>query len=424
MRKRPEAPRPAKVSDQRLAALFTQADVDLFLGDNQKDGFPLFTRQAGAGDSTSTEVMATFCWVGDSETEWVFLDANGLTDRDWLSEGMLDNVAGTNLWHISLMIPAQWRGSYCFLIGDSPLVEPNRADQIQRRNWWLSLLESSSADPLNPVASTASSFGFELSETGGPDAPAQGYWDAGENATSTEIVRHRMVLAGVERDVWSWCSPVGKGLSEAADGHDLVIVFDGRTWAERHSLGPALGALVASRSQECGRGLVVVMVDSVDQKVRSRDLTCSDAFRVSLADVVVPWAHDTFGATLDPKRIAIAGQSYGGLAAADFVLQRSDVAKNAICLSASFWWTGEVATISQQDGWIWGDRLAEADRSSVWFWIRAGLHEGDMAALSERFATEAGVCGAAIDAGTFCGGHDGVQWREALLGGIARFLGR
>lgn len=415
MRTRPEAPRLTRCVDSRVEALRTDVDVTTFLDDHSDEGFPLFSPATTVGMT-----MATFCWIGGHDVRWVLLDANGITDRDWVDDAMLENIPGTNLWHISLLLPSDYRGSYCFAVGREGFTRPDGLDPATQRNRWLAILEGAVPDPLNATTPVLSSFGTMTSEAVAPDAPSQRLWSVGTDAPQS-LSLHRLVVAGVERDVWSWCSDDdGPG-----PPRDLAILFDGRTWAERHAI---VGSLDAMMKQRPTKHLAVVFIDSVDQATRSRDLTCSDLFRQDLGDIVIPWAQQRLGANPDPARVVVAGQSYGGLAAADFVLERPELARNAICVSGSFWWSPE----SSRTDWVWDQRFAGSnagsnaglDAASLWFWLEAGSHEGDMAELSGRFAESAREASAEVEHSEFCGGHDAVQWRESLLRGLERFVDR
>ncbi|NYE00581.1 enterochelin esterase family protein [Kineosphaera limosa] len=80
----------------------------------------------------------------------------------------------------------------------------------------------------------------------------------------------------------------------------------------------------------------VALVDTLDVSRRARDLTNLQRAQVLLAGVL-----DAVGGRLrrpfDPEQVIVAGQSYGGLAAASLATCRPDLAGAAILQSASLW---------------------------------------------------------------------------------------
>jgi len=384
----------------------TPADAAALVAAARAAGGPIVTPVAGA----DALVDATFCWVSGGEPEWVYLDANGLTERS--VTGLLTRVEATPVWHVTLRAPAAWRGGYGFCEGVGEFVAPTGRDP-ESRSWWLGVFDGRRPDPFSSRPPYATMLGGECSEGAFPAAPPQARWDTAGSGSPVTMVHHTLSLAGVERSVWT--HRVG-GVPDGPAVDLTAVVFDGQLWNGSMPLAPRLDALPPSL-----HGALVVAVDSVDLATRARDLTCSTDFRAAVTDRLLPWAAGTLGAS--GARVVVAGQSYGGLAAADLALERSDVVSAAVCLSGSFWWPRRFDDESDRT-WVWTERLAAVDPAPrPRLWLAAGALEADMLAVSERFAADARRLGYAVSSRSFCGGHDVVHWREQLLQGLVDTVG-
>ncbi len=76
-------------------------------------------------------------------------------------------------------------------------------------------------------------------------------------------------------------------------------------------------------------------------KERNRELPCNPSFVDFLVQELPPWVRERYHVTTDPAKTIVAGQSYGGLAAAYAGFCHSDVFGNALSQSGSFWWKPE-----------------------------------------------------------------------------------
>jgi hypothetical protein len=100
----------------------------------------------------------------------------------------------------------------------------------------------------------------------------------------------------------------------------------------------------------------------------------------------LPWAREQTGATADPRRTAIAGKSYGGLASVFAGLRRPDVFGTVIAQSGSFWWAPE----GEEPEWLHRQVDALPKELPVRFCLDVGLQEGDwMIPQSRRLAQAA-----------------------------------
>ncbi|CAM5269350.1 Enterochelin esterase OS=Streptomyces microflavus OX=1919 GN=fes PE=3 SV=1 [Streptomyces microflavus] len=111
------------------------------------------------------------------------------------------------------------------------------------------------------------------------------------------------------------------------------MLLDGEMW------GPVLGVGDIFDNLHADGDLpptVAVLVDTMGR--RMEDLACSAPFVDWLADTLLPWTEQEYGAGADAARTVVAGQSAGGLTAAFAAFQRPDRFGLALSQSGSFWW--------------------------------------------------------------------------------------
>ena len=131
----------------------------------------------------------TFVWrdpQGDerhSSIQQVLIDANGLTDHHRPDPQGLRRFPGTDLWHWSLSVPADWRGSYSFIAltaaqAAPPVNDDEQLARLTQRRWWRGVTTQALGDSLNPLAPRRNTWGAEYSCLQLPLAPDQSAWQA------------------------------------------------------------------------------------------------------------------------------------------------------------------------------------------------------------------------------------------------------
>lgn len=116
-------------------------------------------------------------------------------------------------------------------------------------------------------------------------------------------------------------------------------------------------------------------------------------------------------------RVIVAGQSLGGLAAAQVSLLRPDVAGTGIAQSGSYWYGADRApgtgtgTLLRQIASLPADARTETGGRVI---IQVGAEEGAMIDGSERLAALLEGTPALLAHQMFRGGHDYAWWRHGL----------
>ncbi|MGW0187480.1 enterochelin esterase domain-containing protein, partial [Streptomyces sp. NPDC003362] len=146
--------RPARVTGPRVARLLDRLAVAddarraaltaEFWSEVERLGTPLVEELEGEPGHRAV----TFLWRGHRATRQVLLCANRLGDRDHLAGSLLENVPGTDVWHLGLRLRADHRGSYRMAADISPKEPPTDPVLLQQR--LRSLTAHAAPDPLNP----------------------------------------------------------------------------------------------------------------------------------------------------------------------------------------------------------------------------------------------------------------------------------
>jgi enterochelin esterase-like enzyme len=390
---RPLRPSPSP----RIGRLRAGHDTGRFWGEITATGAPLI--EPVPGDAASR--LVTFVQQDDGSGGEVLLILNGVTDWDRHTHGdvsphLLDRWQGTDVRYATYRLPADMRATYRMFDCEAvPACD---------RAAWLSVMDRARPDVHNPVRAVGA-FGRSASLLELPDAPPMRYAAVRSNVPAGQLRQTR--IGG--RPVWGYLPPG----HEPGRAYPVVVFLDGGIWASTSPIMPTLDNLIAE-----GRipPMVAVMVDSLGADERTRDLTCHEPFVTYLVDEVLTWAAAEAGATADPARTIIAGQSFGGLAAAYAGLVAAHRFGNVLCQSGSFWWP--------QDDPLWlPKQYAAAEVVPVRFFMQAGRHEVLLLPTVDEFATVLSDKGYRVTRADFTGGHDYACWLPGLADGLIDLAG-
>lgn len=372
----------------------------------------------------------TFLWCDDQRhgpAPSVLIHLNTLTDnhRTHIAPALAVRVAGTSWWVHHLLLPQDALLGYRIVVTREPLPD----DAGTRRERWKRVHEQGRPDPFNPDR-LHDGFGFVSSLWEGPGAATHPEWSAaarprdesafngGGYAGSTEL-GGAAALEGFDapgdssRRITLWLQePVGGGQrgEKAEKKRGLLVLLDGEIW-RRNDVVRRLGARAVSWD--------LLLIDSGDLSMRTRDLAdprrsrellsrCLQAARVGRR----PWS---------PRRVVVAGQSLGGVAAADLVTHRPDIAGRAIVQSASFWLGSGRRGEGEGELLSWLRSRAElksAELLEARLVVQCGVHEG---VLRQGARTAAGLLaaeGVLLEYREERGGHDYAWWRHGLSWGL------
>ncbi|GAA1137460.1 enterochelin esterase domain-containing protein [Ornithinicoccus hortensis] len=350
--------------------------------------------------------QVTFLWRQEQTDREVMVHLNGITDahREDITPALLQRMPDTDLWHRSLWLPAEGTWGY-------RIVEAERLprDAGATREGWLAVHRAGRRDPGNPRwlphALGAESSVLVLPEAyqhpAWLDAPTQEarwtQWQVSDLDGEPRTVRHR--------------SPGGRA-PQGGRRPRLLVLFDGEQWA-------AMG--LADALDRAGLDLEVLLIDSGDPGRRAVDLP-EPGRAAALVEASLRRRAEHLG-PIDPEHVIIAGQSFGGLAAAAVTVTRPDLVGQAIVQSGSFWYVG--GDEPRRDNPVPGDlvrRIASGEFGQLRgrFVVQAGTDEGTMVDQAQHFRDAVVAAGAEADLTIVVGGHDFAWWTHHLLRALDR----
>ncbi|MBD0695630.1 esterase [Streptomyces sp. CBMA123] len=310
-------------------------------------------------------------------------------------------------WELTHRLRADHRASYQLHPFHGPTPGTTRAD-------WLHVLDHARPDPHDTEPRLPARDGRHPSSVLSlPEAPAQPYVRRREDVPRGRTVRHTVAGRRVDVHLPARHLPAGHG----AGPYPVALLLDGELWGEVLSVGDTLDNLVADGAIP---PTVTLLVHTMGPG-RPDDLSCNPAFVDLLADRLLPWAGAEFGATTDPRRTVVAGQSAGGLTAAYAAFRRPDRFGNALSQSGSFWWPDETE-FDEGSEWL-TRRFAVEQRREARFYVEVGLQEWMLLTQNRHLRDVLTARGYDLHYREFNGGHDYACWRGGLADGLAHLLG-
>ena len=409
----PSQPRPEPVPTARSPRVAALADRV-----NNGDGgaVPAFWAEVGERGTPLVEPhdadtrAVTFLWRGAART--VLLLANKLFDRANPRDALMRQVPGTDVWHLTYRLPADWRGSYQIAATGT---EPADDDELR------ALAAAGRPDPFNPAVLPQPDGAPDKSVAELPDAPPRHHLGPRPGTPTGTVTAHRIggPHPGGERDAWLYApaqpaAPVAGPVADqpvapVAVQLPLLVLLDGEIWARRLPVFPMLDNLIADGTIP---PLAAVVLAAGGRITRFTEYPCDDRFAAYLAEDVTPWAADRLGATADPAATIVAGQSLGGLAAAYAAYRAPHRFGNVLSQSGSFWWPNAPGA-----EWLTA-RYAAADRLPLRFHLEVGRDEWTGIGPNRRLRDALNAKGYPVTYTEYSGGHDQACWQVGLAGAL------
>jgi enterochelin esterase-like enzyme len=337
------------------------------------------------------ERRVTFLWRSADATA-VYVTVNRVTYD--LDDSRMERVPGTDVWHATFRLPADWRGSYRVLETDAA---GDRALHELEPRWAMrTIREEGLADPRNPL-STRTHSGTVVSVAELDAAPVQAAPPDGPSP------RTRRLVAPSGRTVW-----LTPPIEDDGTPRPLVIVLDGEVW---HAGGYATAA--ADRLGTAGtiRAPFVAMVATGGSSPRRMsDLSIDGPMSDEIVTSLLPWLRDRVPVSADPRDIVVTGESLGGLTALKTAFDHPEAVGSALSQSASLW----------QHDMI--DRAVTA--APVRLFLTVGAFEATLLEPHRRLREVLATSPHTVTYREFRGGHDMACWRGFWEDGIADLLGR
>ncbi|OON79641.1 enterochelin esterase [Streptomyces tsukubensis] len=396
-------------------ALPGPAGTEEFWAGVREHGNPLVTPDP---DGEADHAAVTYLWRGAPGTRAVQVMPNKLADPRSPEAGLMEHLPGTDVWHWTVRLRDDWRGTYDLCVDDGSGPESGDPD------YWRWLRGRRQSDPFNPRTLPRRWGGTPIPYTRLPAAPSAADWEPRDDIPHGTVSEHRVPSdhLGADRRVWLYRPPAdpeaetgtAAGAGPEAEELPLLVLLDGEHWQPGLGVADLLDNLMAD-----GRlpRLAAVLPESVDASTRWAELTCRPEYVGFLTRELLPWAEGVLPITVDPARTVIAGQSLGGLTAAYAAYAAPGRFGNVLAQSGSFWWPD-----GPDAEWL-TRALADSPRLPVRFWLSFG--EQEWVALPAAGRLRDTLAAAGYDDAVyreFNGGHDYLCWRTELADGLVELL--
>jgi enterochelin esterase family protein len=201
----------------------------------------------------------------------------------------------------------------------------------------------------------------------------------------------------------------------------LAILLDGQFWAQQMPVWEPLMQLTRAGKLPAA---VYLLIDVIDQKHRTQELTCNDEFWQAVQQELLPQLADWAPHSTDARNTIIAGQSFGGLSSLYAGLRWPERFGAVISQSGSFWWPRrdmlQLPALPEDACWL--IRQLEQRRVGMHCKLRvfleAGVQEKLIHQVSDRMAEQLRAAGHRVQYRVIEGGHDALCWRGGLLDGL------
>ncbi len=361
--------------------------------------------QAG---NVPNDVWLTFLWQGDDSTRNVVL-AGGVP-KGHPYDNRFSLLLGTNVWYLTMRMRNDLRATYYLSVND-PLTPPDFSDAKAMKERASRLKR----DPLNPGSQLSGSL-VELAQ-----APPQPWTKSRPDvpAGTLHAEKFHSSLLDNDRPVTIYRPP---SYDPTGDAYPLLIVFD----LEAYTFLVPTPTILNNLIQERKIPPTVALFVGNAKDARDKELPCNEKFARFLAEELLPKVRAEHHVATDPRRVAVAGSSHGGLAAAFFAFQYPELAGNVLSQSGSYWWAPGVE-YGQDNPALEGEWLirqyAIAPRKEIRFFLEVGLRE-TVRIENRHFRDVLRARGYdVVGYSEYNGGHDYLNWRGSLADGLIALLG-
>ena len=337
---------------------------------------------------------------------------------------VMTHLADTDVWYLSIRLPAGARFAYGLSPNDPLSFEGSRGSQR---------LATMQADPLNPnrwgcqPAATRLECQSMLELPGAPPQP----WIVHRSETPAgKIEKHtiKSEFLNNERNLSVYTPP---GYRPDGPAYALLLLFDESVYLNNVPTPVILDNLIAASKIP---PMVAVLIANPSQETRNKELPPNPQFADFLAKELMPWVHAHYSATTDPLQTVVAGSSYGGIAATYAGLRHSEIFGNVLCQSGSFWWApdhngGPNTEATTETGWL-AKEFIKSPKLPLKFWMDAGVFEVDTRGVggailepSRHMRDVLLAKGYEVNYQQFNSGHDYLNWRGTLADGLISLIG-
>jgi enterochelin esterase family protein len=366
-----------------------------------------------------SQKLVTFLWRDATATNvvlfsYLFWEGSGFALMP------MQQLATTDLWYLSVVLPKTARATYWFSTNDSLEPITNANYEARLLNWRPDLFNSKKF-PASPIVNEPAFSVIALAD----ELPQESTYLVGSQIMSGHVERHTLVseILGNTQTLWVY-TPDGY-TSQLAVEYGLALFFDGQAALELLEVPTIFDKLIAAR---CIPPMVVVMLDSPDAQTRNRELPCYPPLATFLSQELIPWLRSHYN-YLAPKPALnlVGGASYGGLAAAYVGLTHPEIFGKVLAQSGSFWWRPD--DISEH-AWL-TRQFVQTPLLPLDFYLEVGLFErtttpgdGPTQLQANRHLRDVlQAKGYKVYYSEYWGGHEYLNWSHSLANALRILLG-
>jgi enterochelin esterase-like enzyme len=368
--------------------------------------------------------LVTFLWRGARLTRNVLLVASFQSGGFHPLDFVMHPISGTDVWHVTVRLPAAARFSYSLSIND-PLVfsgpQPQRFATMQ-------------ADPLNPQRWGCSEDAPLLDCQSIAELPgaAPQPWLVPNNSVASGTVEKHTIHSELLKNDHDLSVYLPAGYKPVGTPYHLVIIFDESAYLTKVPTPVILDNLIGAKKIP---PTVAVLIANPNSDTRMKELSPNAKFADFLAGELVPWIRAHYHVTHDPADTVVAGSSLGGLAATYAGHQHSEVFGNVLCQSGSFWWAPDHSAAPAdgtmtETGWM-AKQFIASPKLKLKFYLDAGTFEydvlgtgGSILETSRHMRDVLLAKGYQVHYQQFVGGHDYLSWRGTFADGLMNLIGK
>ncbi|ENL5860959.1 esterase family protein [Salmonella enterica] len=391
---------------RRQLAAGSQVDASHFWREANSLALPLVTAINGADD----EREVTFLWRAASPLRGVYVRLNRVTDKDNVAKGMMTQLPTTDIWHLTLRLPASYCGSYTMV--EIPPETPGET-VLQLGSRFASLVGK--ADPLNSAPGINVRGNAQESVLALDHAPAQEEW-SGCRAYAGQLFTSEHRLAGQRRRVRLYLPdvPVVQPLG-------LLVLTDGEIWFDHLGVSAAIDAAIRS-----GRiaPVAVLGIDNINARERIAILGGRRELVLDIAERLLPALRAKYPERrwADRTQTVLAGQSLGGVTALMAARHAPESFGLVLSHSPSMWWTPDNCNrpdhfSAEERSWA-SEHVLSAPSPAVRMHLCVGSLEGSTVPQVKQLHEKLRAAGVESHYSVYTGGHDYAWWRGALIDGL------
>ena len=214
------------------------------------------------------------------------------------------------------------------------------------------------------------------------------------------------------------------GFDPQAQEQLLLFFFDAKDYTTQVPTPRILDNMIAEHKIPPA---IAIFIDHPSAEARHSELPPNTAFSDMLAQELYPWVIEQLHIHPSPKRTALIGSSFGGLASAYNAERYPQIFGNVLSMSGSFWWQFP-QTPSEQKNYI-AHLYADTPKHDIRFFLSAGRYETsnngefDILNNSRHLSDVLQAKGYTVTYREYTSGHDYLSWQGVLSDGLLSLFG-